>query len=145
MELGVEPDARVLAVMVVEGGILQEGGAVEERIVTVEIEERMYEKVYLGRMQCRGPGGLVLVGFGLGGRREGCNFASQVALQKSPSEMGEKARGACRCSPAWAQPGRVTLGQWWRQTNQARKLASGSTSFCGSTFTTRWPSFGLEI
>lgn len=35
------------------------------------------------------------------GREKGRhNFASQVALQKSPSEMGEKARGARRCPPA---------------------------------------------
>lgn len=55
MELGVEPDAQELAVMIVEGGDLQEGGAVEERIVTVEIEERMYEKVYLDLWACAVP------------------------------------------------------------------------------------------
>lgn len=40
MELGVEPDAQELTVMIVEGGNLQEEGAVEERIATVEIEEK---------------------------------------------------------------------------------------------------------
>lgn len=111
----------------------------------------MYEETSASTF--RSTGTLNLQCLGWAGEGKAVISLGQVALQKSPSEMGEKDRGCSSGLPllkCWGprQTGTVTLGQWWRQTwqaNQARKLASGSTSFCGSTFTTRWPSFGLEI
>lgn len=92
MELGVEPDAQELTVMIVEGGDLQEEGAVEERIVTVEIEERMYEKVYLdhGRVQCRSQVGSCWWALGWAGEGKAAISLPRLRCKRVPVRWGKR-------------------------------------------------------